>query len=201
MFFTQSSQFSGHSPCNLPGIAGHQLCYLALLFALLLCQASRLCGKRQKHRTKLWSLPQSTSSLYLRCEKGKQKNKKEKKTAGGDREGERKDETGLISVILSSLNTTAAIWHQLLHISDGWMGPAGNVPAHFTTWAIRSVSQLLKALWGCKDGLWLRLGKTYEEARVCVFQLYWYAKNKGKKYREALKSGLCDTIMKRSVCL
>lgn len=61
------------------------------------------------------------------------KNKKEKKTAGGDREGKRKDETGLISVILSGLNTAAAIWHQILHVSDGWMGPIRNLPAHFTT--------------------------------------------------------------------
>lgn len=182
MFSTHSSQFSGHSPCNLPEIIGRQLYYLALLFALVLRQASRLRGKRQKHRTKGWSLPQSTSSLNLRCKKESgEKKKREKKTAGGDREEKRKDETGLIRVILSGLNTTAAIWHQILCISDGWMGPIGNLPAHFTTWAIRSVSQLPKALWGCKDGLWLWLGKRYKEARVCVFQLYWYAKNTEKK--------------------
>lgn len=70
---------------------------------------------------------------YSKMQKREVKYEKAKETAGGDREGERKDETGLISVILSSLNTTAAIWHQILHISDGWMGPAGSLPAHFTT--------------------------------------------------------------------
>jgi len=120
-----------------------------------------------------WSLPQDPSSLHLTCKKERGGgNKKEKKTAGGDRAGKSKDETGLISVIPSSLNTTAAIWHQVLRASDGWMGPTGNLPAHFTTRAIRSVSQLPKALWGCKDGLWLWLGKKYKEARACVFRLY-----------------------------
>lgn len=61
------------------------------------------------------------------------------------------------------------------------MGPAGSLPAHFTTRAIRSVSQLPKALWGCKDALWLWFGNESKEARECVFKLCWYAKNKGKK--------------------
>lgn len=86
------------------------------------------------------------------------------------------------------------------------MGPAGNLPAHFTTWAIRSVSQLPKALWGCKDGLWLWLGKKYKEARVCVFQLYWYAKSRGKNTGR-LSSSLwhyhekkCLFIIREQIC-